>query len=627
MADQSNQCERVGKTKCARDRVAVRSRVERFARVRSAARALPASAQDLAAADENSNNAANLRTKLSQLVALEGTQEQISEALAEAQPEVDAELDAMAHELRTRVEQIDFAQLRATIPQFAELHRKEVVALLEVLLEEPDAIESLIPRIEYLITMLSTETQDGQRAVKHDPSALSPFLASFEGKMHSSRDSGAVAIEFYEAATFGSDDPKPKFDIRRTRKRKAELGVDCLVPEILRAIVTYNARLYNYIEASRDASCAEDLTIESLFASPGEADGEAVDTAARSLDEDDEIWARIGRDPEVRSVMKSDEIKRIQEAMARRLSGIPIGSSSSERVALALDVNELGAFERSALVAANPGDEQDVIARTVILGLMNRDLGSIRSEATDMGIRDFELTNAWVRELSERFGRLVSAKALSPDDYDLARELAAIKAKHLFTPVAVLNAGKKRTVLAEAPGEDDAAQEMRKVGREAAHAASNGIRQIANFYTEQSSEPNGGRTLKKRRIAITSAPLMFLLSMMSWNWITAEPLDAETLSPNSLSRASAHLASAYRSGSGDGGMLIGQLDPDYLELKPLQQYEAAKTMAARLGGDGVREGMIYDSRHKLRIHFAQGKLRLPVAPPPDPSDAEVGTSH
>jgi len=604
-------------TGSARDRIALRQRLERFARLRSAQRALPASARDLAEAEENAFRAARIRDKLGELAALEGSTSEVTEALTLAQPEIDAELDTMSEELRSHADETDFVQLRATIPQAVELHRKEVIALLELLLEDRAGLVDRIPRIEYLITMLSTEMEEGQRTLKHDPATLTSMLGEFDVAPADGMEPGAIAIEFYQAASFEPHDLTPQRELRRLRERKIELGAACLTPDILRAIVTYNARLYNCIEASREASRAEDLDFEALF-NPTELDAASVPTAEANvtgLEEDDEIWERIGRDPQTPSVFESDEIKRIREALRRRLNGIPIGSTASERVALALSANDLGSLEREALMADEPDEEQDVIARAIIVGSMVRDLGVVCTEFDDLGVREDYLTDSWIRELSESFGRIVTSKATSPEEYDVASQLSGIKTKHLFTPMAALNAAQKRTPVVAAPGADDAAEEMNKIGREAVLDAAGGLERIKNFYYTNDAETTAGLgSINKKRVFFTSLPLMFLLSTMAVNWITAEPPNVKTLRSQELSESSPYLASAYRSSRGHGGILIGRVDPGYLDLGPRERYEVARAMSDRIGSDGVREMMIYDARGRLRIHFVQGTLRMPREP-------------
>ncbi|MBJ22666.1 MAG: hypothetical protein GY910_12730 [bacterium] len=75
----------------------------------------------------------------------------------------------MEEELLKQFDALDFVALRAGIPRSVATHRHEGVALLVTLLGARAALLGRLPRVEYLITMLSTEEADHRRNIVTTP--------------------------------------------------------------------------------------------------------------------------------------------------------------------------------------------------------------------------------------------------------------------------------------------------------------------------------------------------------------------------------------------------------------------------------------------------------------------------
>ena len=77
---------------------------------------------------------------------------------------------------------------------------------------------------------------------------------------------------------------------------------------------------------------------------------------------------------------------------------------------------------------------------------------------------------------------------------------------------------------------------------------------------------------------------------------------------------SSRTGSAVRSGTGTA--FAGTLDDEWSELAPAQQAEAADALVAALRERGVREIMVYDGEHRLRIQaLGSQPARSSVRPP------------
>jgi hypothetical protein len=68
-----------------------------------------------------------------------------------------------------------------------------------------------------------------------------------------------------------------------------------------------------------------------------------------------------------------------------------------------------------------------------------------------------------------------------------------------------------------------------------------------------------------------------------------------------LAQMSPFLAHGKRSDDGTGAAFAGTLDDDWSELAAAKQEEAAEALVRSLRERGVREIMVYDDHHRLRI--------------------------
>jgi hypothetical protein len=593
------------------DRDGLKLRMKRFARVRAAERVLPSTIIHQNGLSEERVAAARER-----LTRLGSDQTPDAADLAADLVEIDEELDLMATAVLARCDGVEFSVLRSTTLRALANHRSEVLSLLEVLLEDSARALARLPKIEYLITILSTEEVQDRRAIVHDPVGLTPLLAAFDVASSDPSLMNSIAMELYQAAN--SDDSGPSInDLRQLRNRKAQLGLQTLNPIALRAVVTYNARMFNRFEDLVAAARASDADLESLIETVPDQTNAAAQGSEMSkagvLGDDDEIWASIGRRPECSSVFDSSALDQVIAAARRRLKKVPIGSCSSERVALTLDMSVLEPIEIDAILTTGPDDEQGLLAHTAMVGLILRDLGAVRSDLLDLHVDLEELTGAWVEELSVAFGKLVSKTVADAENYAIAGTLSSIKAKHLMSP---LNAHKNAVGRAAPKADTDAAgtsdsRALKELAREAVTKDRN-----ASAESSRASETLRGRweawsSEHQSTLVAALASILLVLAFAGANVIGTTSSTVDELASRELSKMSPHLKSAYRSQNGNGPLLVGRVGNTFVRLTPKEQLAAAESMRAQWNAIGVREVMVYDNRNRLQIYFADGAFRRP----------------
>lgn len=604
----SGEGSKVAANQIGRNHAGLRKRMALFARLRSANRALPAAASDLGAVERRENAASALRAKLSELAARESPAEVLAKDLNDATPELDSQLQDMKQDLLERFDEIPFVSLRASIPRSVESHRPEVVALLEILLGERRALLERLPRVEYLITMLSTDEVDGRRNIVHDPVKLTPLLDNFSVDEIDSAEADAVAMELYQAATLDSDSEQFHAVLRELRARKQAVGLSCLTPTVLRAVVTYNARMFNSVESLAEAARVSDSVFEEALEESSESGEESP-----ALDRVEEEPVEEPEEQDAISVFDSVALQSIIEGVRARIEGSPVGRRGpAERVAIILDKSVLESLESDSILAEPPSSEESLVARTTIVGLILRDLGPLENDLAELGIDVGHLSDAWVRELNESFGRLISQKLSDPKAYEQTSRLSGIKAKHLLKPYNDLTSGRRSSQTHDLSSGESSA-EMRKIAKaavsESAAPKSAGSKSMRPGSRSATGFGMGG----SRGKAIAAAALVAIaIGLTAANIIGISPRDIKVIQPGALRHTSPFLQSAYRNDDGRGGLLIGRVDSVFSELSTEAKLEAAEEMVENFDLQGIEEAMLYDARGTLQVHYAFGVLNRPL---------------
>jgi len=595
----------------------VQQHLHHFASLRSAARALSPSIAQLRD-DAWQKRGQKLRQRLEELTrawtALDAAKTPNAdeiEAVRSGFEDAATEMSAKGEELRRFTDDVQAVQLRSTLPAISQNYRKEVGALLDLLIDDLEGLEQRRATIEYIVTLLATSSDEsGTRKIAHDPVQLTPAMQSLCRRIEA--DCGAISQEyelaFFEAANLDSS-ADALAQVRELRGKKEELGILCFLPGILRSIVTYNTRMANRMSEAVSTSREDDLAFEDFV-------GEAEEPINRPSDESelDFVAPELKAEPsETGSIHDSNGANQILEALHRKLRGIPIGSCASERIALSLDLASLNTDELETL--ARVGDDAEPTLRSVLLvGLMSGVFPAIEAMLLELGITRKHVHEDWAQQLDQEIQERMSAY-LADNEYKSACRLTEFKTKHLYASLSTL-ARERRDRDGIQPretggGEIDAAKADM-------HAA---VREAQDRLTESGTRAwvaplgkiaLGEGTGKKIRGGVAAVAALCLLVAVGLNLINAETPDTTNLRPRELSDISRYLKTAYRNGNGSGALVIGRVDEEWHALSNELQVEAAEAMRIRLAEEKVRDAMVYDAKRRLQIHIASGRIRRPL---------------
>ncbi len=596
----------------------VQQHLHRFASLRSAERALSPSIAQLRD-DAWQKRGQTLRQNLEELTrawtALDAAEMPDAgevEAVRSGFEEAGAEMSTKGDELRRFTDEVQAVQLRSTLPQIAQNYRKEVGALLDLLIDDLEGLEQRRATVEYIVTLLATSDDSGIRKISHDPVQLTPAMQSLCERIEA--DCGSISQEyelaFFEAANLDSS-ADALAHVRELREKKEELGLLCFRPGVLRSIVTYNTRMANRMSDAVSVSREDDLAFEDFV-------GEAEVPVDRPNDESelDFVDPELKAEPsEIPSIHDSNGVDQIIEALQRRLRDVPIGSCASERIALSLDLAILGDDELELL--GRTGDETDpVLASVLLVGLLSGVFPAIEEMLLELAITREQVLEDWVQELDLEVQERMSS-LLAANDYESACQLTEFKTKHLYASLSSLARERRdRDGIQprETSGETDTAKTDMLAAARAAQAEMRDSR-ARDWVDPAGMVALGEGTGRKIRTAFAAVAAVCLLSVISLNMINAETLDTAKLRARELSDISPYLKNAYRNGNGSGALVIGLVDPEWHSLSNERQMEAAQVMSTHLSEEKVREAMIYDAKRQLKIHIVSGKIRRPVPVP------------
>jgi hypothetical protein len=338
--------------------------------------------------------------------------------------EVDEMLGDVSRELRSMAERIPFSEHRATLPQLYETRPDEVAALLDLCLEDPRWFASLRHLIDYLVTLLSTVSAEGNRRVWSDPVGATPRLREIcESYTEYDLSEIAAHVEVFDDAILdlprhSSIEPV----IHRVRDYKAQVGPLMLVPELLRKIIEYNVAVSNRLEEVLEA----ERTIHELEGHTpptAEAPGRSDETPSKQS-----IWHLDGSDLEVR---EGKALFEIADSISRTLSGGRPEKGPAGNIARALDLTSFSSWETEAFAEAAEGPEAEILRMMVVVGLLTRQMDEVQGHLAGTGLEPARLQSEWVERL-ERVAQEVIAVSLGSDRYESAKQLAQTKAKFLF---------------------------------------------------------------------------------------------------------------------------------------------------------------------------------------------------
>jgi hypothetical protein len=520
---------------------------------------------------------------------------------------VDTSLDRQAKKLREHFDSVSMLQLRATQPEMVAEHRRSVLGLLHLLLEDEAKIVSRIPSLEYLFTLLSTAIgEDGYRQLAHDPVSLTRTVEKFCNSQETkcSGDSHVSALEIHRAANELDAAPDLAELARIMRGRKREFGAACFAPDVLRAIVTFNTRLGNLLKDQRAKYGGKDEDFSGWLDDEARAKLSAEFVGQQSSD------GESGAQPDAPSVYEVDSLQRILDALRRRLAGIPIGSSDSERVAIALDLSRLDAHEQTALEETERDLSQRATVYALLIGALNAALPMLSEPLAGLQLSPRFIRGPWLAQVDDDLQTHVR-KLISSGSYDEACRVTETKTRFLHPALAGKvrdKPHKRKAVTDQAPRSSD--REIREMTREALLDTRGG--QAAKRPRRVISKPtDAGRS---RRTTVLQVVAGVLVAGLAVNVLFLQPeIEVVDLSTRQLTSLSEHLESAYRDGHGRGPMIIGRVRSSWHALGAKQKRESALAIVDNVVLLGVKRVVVYDENQRMVIQYAGGELRRPKA--------------
>jgi hypothetical protein len=475
---------------------------------------------------------------------------------------LDARLEELAREMRDVALQVPVTQLRATLPERLTSDRRGVLDLLDLILGAEihglEGTRARIPTLDYLITLLCTGADP--QAPLLDPVTLTHRLHQLCERSTVDYDPRLPELEaeFYAAAKLNEADLRNEVEQRTLRRRKMELETNYFAPRVLRAIVTYNVALMQRI--GEDVLSSKDWG--SLPSTEAPAEGF--------------------------SLFERPALAKLAAAVRRRAAGDPPALDPVDRIAWCLDLTDLTGAERAALLSESTGHREGLEGTTILFGLLCRSAVVLEDEFPAIDISPRELSGAWSQELADLLQQEVNRRVAS--DYRGATALTDLKSRFLTH----VGSGRSRVQRAVHPPMQIREDASERRGESTSQLTKNALESL-----RREAVTPGWREWPWARIARAGAAGMLVLVALvlvdTIVWGKGRVGRAE------LAQMSPFLSHGKRSEDGTGTAFSGTLDDDWSELAPAKQAEAADALVRSLRERGVREIMVYDDHHRLRI--------------------------
>jgi hypothetical protein len=230
------------------------------------------------------------------------------------------------------------------------------------------------------------------------------------------------------------------------------------------------------------------------------------------------------------------------------------------------------------------------VGTTILFGLLRRSAVVLDEEFPTIGIAPGALSGTWFQELSEAI-RQESNRRIASVDYDGASALSNLKSKFLSLTAAEAHRSRVGRSAQPAPVHDDASADAKKNAAQFATEALGSLR-------KETATPGARSRSWKRTARAGGVGLLVLLALALANMVL---WDEGRVASAELAQVSRFLSDGKRNGDGAGTAFVGTLSDGWSELDAAQQAEAADSLVEALRERGIREIMIYDGDHRLRI--------------------------
>lgn len=183
---------------------------------------------------------------------------------------LDARLEDYGAAVGAVVTATPLAQFRATIPAALELQRAEVGAFLDFCLQDARTALGHLDLVDFLVTALCTSLRNGLRQVVRDPIRLTRRLAAVSEAVAAplQAEAAEAAARLREATARLSDLEGVAERVVEVRALKQGLGRAFFAPDVLRAVVAWNAGVANHFQALLDAERESDKDLLAVLSAP-----------------------------------------------------------------------------------------------------------------------------------------------------------------------------------------------------------------------------------------------------------------------------------------------------------------------------------------------------------------------
>jgi hypothetical protein len=563
------------------DKLDVRGRLKRYAALRAALRAVsPAFPPETSL--ELQERVQELSGRLRRAAFPEEEPGEATQTPLHAELEqIDQAWAEFSRELLSLVSDLPLSQLRATLPAVQESNPEELLALLDLCVADERPLGKRWNLLDYLVTVASTETDDGRKRVALDPATLTPSLEALctETGERSDADLEDLVQEF-QAAGEQITRGEPLAPIRaRLRDTKTSAVTRLLAPDVLRSVIACNVALWNRLEelteVDRTLAAAERRRLDAGPAAPEAGRAEAP----------------------CASVFESQSMRDLETALCERLRG---SEPSGDVAGLLdrLDTSSLSRVEEAAFTHWEDERSSRVARFAAILGLIMHQQEMMSECLAEIGAGRDTLRDGWVPEIAQELLAATEERLSDRSGATDAARLAEVRIRFLRT-------ASERSLWSEgdsAADDEKAAPEPKRPARSAKR------RKLPRGAKLPRTELSIGK-----RVALAAGVCLVAAAVGLHFWISGRQT-VRIYSEAQVAEISPHLESVYRSEHGYGPLLIGTLNAGWAELSAEERAAVGGEIGAQLRLDGVDEVMLFDKQQRLEIHYRDQQLRRAARP-------------
>ncbi len=603
-------------------RVEVFARVRRFGALRAAQRALVPSMRDPSELPGN-EGVRDLRDDLQKLVdAIKQRGAPVSVEATQVAA-IDESLDGYAERLRHIADAIAIAQFRASLSEAIAEQREEAAALLDLVLEDENAIPERFCLIDYLVTLLSiSKTEEGWSVVV-DPANVSELIRAMvvEAPEIAPEVLARITNRFQAACRHVKSGGDFNTVVREMGAFKTEIVPQLFHPEVLRCLVSYNLAVRVLREEQLLRARAQDREVRIPETRQRVRPSESGTPASRESAPPATAAESVVQDASPESVLGSPGLAALESALDSRLVNAACPPGPMASLAGLLDLSIVDDRDLSHLRGVGSSEQARLAKRIIVLGLIAQRVDELQKSLSAAGIDPVVLVREWMDEMAD-FVRVRSNQMVTTGRYLEAKEISYLHARLLFLPFAKQSrVAEAETVVAQRAEEAAATAERAEAIRRARRGA----------VGPRGDAKKPPAALASRKPVVAKPPMRFaavarhlLLGAMCiamglvWydaNRVRPDRNTVENLSSQELEALSPYLIHATKDVTSNRALFMGILDDRWFQMGELDQRAAAEILRRRLAAMRLHNVMLFNRNKALKIHYEGSLNRMPGWPP------------